>query len=114
MELFELYGIIGNAIMIIVEFGLLYFSVKLVYKFFTIVYDNNSRFNKICEEQFKREHHKKHLKRWLRSDELQAKYNDFYDYYAIQYSKRYKYSIAYNDFVKHMEVVNHGEKQSIE
>ena len=103
MELYELYEIIGTAITILIEILITYCIIKLSTKIYYIIYDNNCKFNKITQENYKKNHFIKHFKKWLKSKELQKKYSDFYEYYNIQYNKQYMYSDAYNDFIKHKE-----------
>ena len=103
MEINELYEIIGTAIMIVVEILIFYCIIKLVKSYYYEICNNNSKVNKIMQENSKETHFKKHFKKWLKNKELQKKYNDFYEYYETQYNKQYMYSEAYNDFIKYKE-----------
>lgn len=103
MELNELYDIIGTAIMLITEIIIFYSIIKLVKLFVCEIYNSKSKINRMLEEEYKKTHFNKHFKKWLKDKELQKKYNDFYEYYEIQYNKRNMYSQAYKDFIKYKE-----------
>lgn len=103
MELNELYGIIGNAIIIIMEIIVIYCSIKLAKKILYLIYNDNAELNKLMEESYKKNHFKKHFKKWIKNKELQKKYNDFYEYYEPIYNKQNMYSETYKDFIKYKE-----------
>ena len=103
MELYELYGIIGQTIIVITEFFIGYCIIKLVKIYLYELCNDNSKLNKIIKENHKEKHFNKHFKKWLKNKELQKKYNNFNEYYEKEYNKQFMYSKVYNDFIKYKE-----------
>lgn len=108
MELYELYGIIGTAIMLITEILIIYSIIKLVKFFCCEVYNSKSKTSRILQEEYKIKHFKKHFRKWLKNKKLQKGYSNFYEYYDKQYNKQFIYSEAYKDYMTYKK--KQGEK----